>query len=433
MSEFLATSSSAPGIEKATEVSKDCGSAGRNSVAAGGPSSSTSCWPQEMPTGRVLTGRASKSLQLALAKIRVGERTRRDLGDVASLAESVEQLGLLHPIVVTPDGELIAGERRLEAFRLLGRSEIPAHVLDLENIVSGQQAENIDRKDFTPEERVSIGEKIEMLLGNRRGERTDLDGQPPQNFVEVKGQETRSIAARKAGFKNPETYRQAKVVRDAARDEPERFGKALDDMNRTGRVHGPFKRVKIAKQSAEIRREPPPLPGGGPYRVIVVDPPWPYDKRDEDPSHRAVHPYPTMSIAQIASLRVADVAHENCILWLWTTNFHMQEAFGIAETWGFQHKTILTWFKDKFGFGAWLRCQTEHAIFATCGRPTVQLTNESTALFAQVRAHSEKPDEFYALVERLCPAPRYCELFSRRGRPNWDGHGDEYRPASALK
>jgi hypothetical protein len=166
----------------------------------------------------------------------------------------------------------------------------------------------------------------------------------------VKGQETRSIAARKAGFKNPETYRQAKAVRD----EPERFGKALDDMSRTGRVHGPFKRMKIAKQSAEIRREPPPLPGNRPYRLIVVDPPWPYDTHDEDPSLRAVHPYPTMSIAQIAALRVADIAHEDCILWLWTTNYHMREALGLVETWGFQHKTILTWVKDGIGFGAWL-------------------------------------------------------------------------------
>jgi N6-adenosine-specific RNA methylase IME4 len=140
-----------------------------------------------------------------------------------------------------------------------------------------------------------------------------------------------------------------------------------------------------------------------------------------------------MSIAQIAALRVGELAHEDCILWLWTTNFHMREAFGLVERWGFQHKTIFTWVKDKFGFGDWLRCQTEHAIFATHGKPTVQLTNESTALFGPVRKHSEKPDEFYALVERLCPAPRYCELFSRRGRPNWDGHGDEHRPAQGPK
>jgi N6-adenosine-specific RNA methylase IME4 len=43
-----------------------------------------------------------------------------------------------------------------------------------------------------------------------------------------------------------------------------------------------------------------------------------------------------------------------------------------------------------------------------------------------MRAHSQKPDEFYAFVEQLCPAPRYAELFSRRGSVgNWDAHGDE--------
>jgi ParB family chromosome partitioning protein len=40
----------------------------------------------------------------------VGERHRRDLGDIASLAANVAELGLLHPIVI--HGTLIAGERR---------------------------------------------------------------------------------------------------------------------------------------------------------------------------------------------------------------------------------------------------------------------------------------------------------------------------------
>jgi N6-adenosine-specific RNA methylase IME4 len=363
-----------------------------------------------------------------LAAIRVGERTRRDLGDIAALAASIREHGLLHPIVITPNGELIAGERRFEAFRLLGRSEIPARVLDLKHLVSGEQAENIDRKDFTPEERVAIGAKIEALLAGRQGERTDLGKGHVQNFGQVNGR-TEDIAARKAGFKNGETYRQAKAVCAAAQADPETFAKPLADMNRTGRVHGPYKRVRVFQQAAEIRREPPPLPGQGPYHVIVADPPWPYEKRAEDPSHRAVVPYPTMSLAEIAAMGVAAIAHQDCILWLWTTNYYMREAFDIAEAWGFERKTVLTWVKPHFGCGDWLRGQTEHAILATRGRAVVQLTNESTALFAPVRAHSEKPDEFYELVERLCPAPRYCELFSRRGRPNWDGHGDERGPA----
>jgi ParB-like chromosome segregation protein Spo0J len=50
---------------------------------------------------------------MAIADIKVGKRHRRDLGDIAALAESIKAVGLLHPIVVQPDGKLIAGARRL--------------------------------------------------------------------------------------------------------------------------------------------------------------------------------------------------------------------------------------------------------------------------------------------------------------------------------
>ena len=45
-------------------------------------------------------------------------------------------------------------------------------------------------------------------------------------------------------------------------------------MDRTGLVNGAFKRLKVMRQAAEIRKEPSPLPGRGPYRVIVAGPPW---------------------------------------------------------------------------------------------------------------------------------------------------------------
>ena len=52
---------------------------------------------------------------LLVAEIIVGTRHRRDMGDLASLSRSIADVGLLHPIVVTPDSRLIAGERRLRA------------------------------------------------------------------------------------------------------------------------------------------------------------------------------------------------------------------------------------------------------------------------------------------------------------------------------
>lgn len=359
------------------------------------------------------TGRrpARQAVEMRIADITIGKRHRKEMGDIAGLASSIREHGLLQPVVVRPDGALIAGERRLTACKQLGWTTV--RVVDIEHLVFGEQAENIDRKDFTPEERVDIGEAVERLLGERRGR--PVKGGKISTFSETG--KTRDIAARKAGFRNSKTYEQAKAVRDAAREAPAQHGKALADMNRTGRVHGPFKRVKIANQAAIIRREPPPLPGQGPYRVIVADPPWPYEVRSEDPSHRAVHPYPTMSIDQICAVDVLSIAHEDCILWLWTTNHHiMREAPKVLDAWGFTEKTILTWDKDHMGAGDWLRGITEQCVMAVRGKPVVQLTNQTTLLRAKKHAHSQKPREFYEMVEKLCPAPRYAELFSRKHR-----------------
>src|SRR5512132_2301430 len=126
-----------------------------------------------------------------------------------------------------------------------------------------------------------------------------------------------------------------------------------------------------------------------------------------------------MGIDEIRALPVANLAHAD---WLWTTNAHMREAFGVLEAWSFQHKTILTWLKNRIGTGDWLRGQTEHCLLAVRGKPVVQLSNQTTVLQAPAGEHSSKPQAFYDLVESLCPAPRYCERFQRRPRPNWDGH-----------
>jgi ParB family chromosome partitioning protein len=89
-------------------------------------------------------------------EITVGERHRRDMGDIAGLAASMAELGLLHPIVVRPAGTLIAGERRLRAARMLGWTEIGVNVVDLEDIVRGEFAENAVRKEFTLSEAVAV-------------------------------------------------------------------------------------------------------------------------------------------------------------------------------------------------------------------------------------------------------------------------------------
>lgn len=178
-----------------------------------------------------------------------------------------------------------------------------------------------------------------------------------------------------------------------------------------------------AELAAELRAKPVPQATGR-FNVIASDPPWAYEKRAGDVTHRADLPYPSMTTDEICALPVAERCEDDCILWLWTTNAFMRDAFRVLDAWGFQEKTILTWVKDRMGTGDWLRGQTEHCILAVRGKPIVQLTNETTVLHGPVREHSRKPDEFFAFVERLCPGPK-LEMFAREPRAGWAAWGAE--------
>jgi ParB family chromosome partitioning protein len=143
-------------------------------------------------------------------KISFGDRYRKDFGDVESLAANIREMGLLQPIGVDAYYQLIFGARRLEACAdILGWKQIPCIVLELESVLAGEYAENEFRKQFTASERAAIGKAVEAEVGKRQGQRTD---QLPENFREVKGRETKEIAAKPAGFGNERTYRQAAMV-----------------------------------------------------------------------------------------------------------------------------------------------------------------------------------------------------------------------------
>ena len=53
------------------------------------------------------------------------------MGDIDALAQSIEEIGLLHPVVVTQHGRLLASQRRLEACKLLGWDTIPVTVMEV--------------------------------------------------------------------------------------------------------------------------------------------------------------------------------------------------------------------------------------------------------------------------------------------------------------
>ena len=67
-----------------------------------------------------MSDRGHIELERSVSSIVVGERHRRDSGDLTPLMDSMKRVGLLQPVTITPDGYLICGYRRLEAAKQLG-------------------------------------------------------------------------------------------------------------------------------------------------------------------------------------------------------------------------------------------------------------------------------------------------------------------------
>jgi ParB family chromosome partitioning protein len=107
-------------------------------------------------------------LDRAVSSIRVGQRHRRDLGDLDALVASIGRDGLLQPITITPDGLLVCGARRLAAVRRLGWQTVNVWV---RSAISGrlahllaEQDDNVLHKEFTPLEAEALYREIKLLL-----------------------------------------------------------------------------------------------------------------------------------------------------------------------------------------------------------------------------------------------------------------------------
>jgi N6-adenosine-specific RNA methylase IME4 len=160
------------------------------------------------------------------------------------------------------------------------------------------------------------------------------------------------------------------------------------------------------------------------FRTILADPPWDIQQRGALGAERH---YDLMSLDRIKAMPVADLAEDDAHLWLWVTNATLRHGYDVAEAWGFTVRSPLTWIKFRLGLGNYLRNATEHLLFATKGKAPVNYRSQPTWVNAPVQDHSHKPEEQYALIERISDGP-YLELFARRRPPsssNWSVWGNE--------
>lgn len=99
-------------------------------------------------------------------QIVVRRRLRRDLGDLSPLMESMRLHGLIHPILVNRNNELIAGERRLESAKRLGWKSVEVSVVDKPDELERLEVEldeNLQRKELEPDEVSDAFNRIDRL------------------------------------------------------------------------------------------------------------------------------------------------------------------------------------------------------------------------------------------------------------------------------
>lgn len=165
------------------------------------------------------------------------------------------------------------------------------------------------------------------------------------------------------------------------------------------------------------------------FACVVADPPWLFGDSLPGETRGASSQYKTMSVDDICKLSLPPI-FDNAYLFLWRVSAMVEEAYRVVRAWGFVPKSEIVWNKltangkPHFGMGRHVRASHETCIVALRGTPFRRSGSVRSTFAAPTREHSEKPDEFFQIVESFCFGPR-VELFARKQREGWTCIGDE--------
>jgi N6-adenosine-specific RNA methylase IME4 len=180
------------------------------------------------------------------------------------------------------------------------------------------------------------------------------------------------------------------------------------------------------------------------YGLLLADPPW-------APVTWKL-PYDTMPIEDIRDLRlgadgrasrlqsdpsVKDVLAPNAAIFVWAIEESLDHVTSILESWGTKRVyPTLIWDKARaFSEGKVGRYRHEYLCVGLRGDAApVWLPESIISVPRDGLIHSQKPVEFYKIIERMFPSfLQRLELFARREQPGWHGWGNQYPGTNRVK
>lgn len=178
-----------------------------------------------------------------LSALKLNSSHLRHDTDVSALMKSIESVGLIHPLTVNRDDELLAGARRYQAVTELGWTEVPVQVVDhgalLEELISID--ENLVRAPLKPldlERSLNRGREIYETL-NPKASKVDISAEEPTGEAkqELRAREERdedsfaAVTAEKTGLSK--AVIRGAIKRDALASEAVKKARDVGDLNAT--------------------------------------------------------------------------------------------------------------------------------------------------------------------------------------------------------
>ena len=170
------------------------------------------------------------------------------------------------------------------------------------------------------------------------------------------------------------------------------------------------------------------------YSIIYADPPWDYKGQTQHngtggaSTGGALSHYPTMKLDELKGLNVQGLCADDCLLFLWASSPHLDQAIDLLKAWGFKWATVgFVWDKERVNPGFYTMSQCEICLIGKRGKiPKPRGARNVRQLVKSLRGrHSEKPAEVRARIDRMFPTQRKIELFARERVSGWDAWGDE--------
>lgn len=182
-------------------------------------------------------------------KIKVGDRIRRDFGDIEELAQNIKENGLINPPTINKDYVLLAGERRLMACKMLGWSQIPVNMLDTKDTAQDldvEMAENTMRRNFTGSE-LADGIRRQMAIESERARERMAEGGRDGN-ISIPSGTARDKAGEAFGISGKQAEKVLYVADNADMLDPADFADWDEGKLSTNKA---YQRIRQAKEQAE--------------------------------------------------------------------------------------------------------------------------------------------------------------------------------------